>query len=172
MVEFCPYASSTDRYTGHMLSAQQKQEIEVAVARYAEKRAVVPEALKIVQQQRGWVADADVRDVAEFLRMTPAEVDAIATFYSMIYRQPVGRHVILLCDSVSCWIMGFHPIREQLATRLGITFGETTPDHRFTLLPTACLGACDHAPAMMIDDDLYIDLTTDAIDEILARYQV
>jgi NADH-quinone oxidoreductase subunit E len=103
--------------------------------------------------------------------MSPDELDSVATFYNLIYRKPVGRHVILVCDSVSCWIMGYDPIREHLSSRLGIGLGETTQDGRFTLLPIVCLGTCDHAPAMMVDDELYGDLDPAKIDEILAKHE-
>ena len=128
------------------------------------------EALKIVQQHRGWVSDEGIADVAEALQMTPAELEGVATFYNMIFRKPVGKHVILLCDSVSCWIMGYERLREHLRARLGIGLGETTADGRFTLLPNVCLGACDHAPAMMIDNAHYQDLDPARLDEILAKY--
>jgi NADH-quinone oxidoreductase subunit E len=98
------------------------------------------------------------------------EVEGVATFYNLIFRQPVGRHVILLCDSVSCWITGYHGILDHLQAVLGISLGETTPDGRFTLLPIACLGCCDHAPALMVDDDLHLDLTPERVDALLAHY--
>jgi len=79
----------------------------------------------------------------------------------------VGRHVIMLCDSVSCWIMGYDHMREHLKAKLGIDFGETTPDNRFTLLPIVCLGACERAPAMTIDNDLYGNLDPAGIDGLL-----
>ncbi|HEY3377927.1 MAG TPA: NADH-quinone oxidoreductase subunit NuoE [Armatimonadota bacterium] len=154
-----------------MLSVEERQEIDEELRRYPEKQAVVPEALKIVQRYHGWVSDEHVRALADYLAMTPEEVDSIATFYNMIFRHPVGRHVILICDSVSCWVMGYNPLREHLSARLGITLGETTADGRFTLLPAVCLGACDHAPVMMIDDNLHGDLTPARIDEALARYE-
>ena len=153
-----------------MLSAEEKREIEAELAHYADKRGVLPDALKIVQRHRGWVSDEAVADLAEFLGMTPAEVDSIATFYSLIWRRPVGRHVILVCDSVSCWITGYASIREHLSHRLGISLGETTADGRFTMLPCACLGACEQAPVMMIDDDLHGQLTPEKVDEVLSRY--
>ena len=124
----------------------------------------------MVQRRRGWVSDETVRDVAEILEMTPAEVDGVATFYSLIFRRPVGRHVILICDSVSCWTMGYDAIREHLKAKLGIGLGETSADGRFTLLPASCLGACDLAPVMMIDEELYGNLTPPKVDEILAKY--
>lgn len=153
-----------------MLTAQEQQEIAAELGHYPEKRAVCIEALKIVQQHRGWVSDESLRDIAAFLEMTPDELDGVATFYNLIFRKPVGRHVILVCDSVSCWIMGYDRLRERLAARLGIRLGETTADGRFTLLPIVCLGTCDHAPAMMIDEDLYRDIEPEAIDAILDRY--
>ena len=105
--------------------------------------------------------------------MSPSELDNVATFYNLIFRQPVGKHVILLCDSVSCWIMGYEKMRQHLSARLGIDLGGTTSDGEFTLLPIVCLGACDRAPAVMVDDDLHGDLDPQAMDrfeEILGRY--
>jgi NADH-quinone oxidoreductase subunit E len=128
------------------------------------------EALKIVQRHRGWVSDETLIDVAEFLELNPAELDAVATFYNLIFRKPVGKHIILVCNSVSCWIMGSERILEHLQHRLGIVLGETSADGVFTLLPIVCLGACDQAPAMMIDDQLYGNLDSAKIDEILSTY--
>ncbi len=153
-----------------MLTAEERREIEEEVARYPYRRAGTIEALKAVQRHRGWVSDESVKDVAELLGMTPDEVDAVATFYNLVFRRPVGRHVILLCDSVSCWVMGHDGVRDRLQAHLGIRPGETTPDGRFTLLPTVCLGACDRAPAMMIDGDLHGGLDPGAIESILANY--
>ena len=152
-----------------MLSDEERREVEAEIGLYEQKRAAAPEALKIVQRHRGWVSDAAVRDVAAALDMTPDEVDSIATFYSLIFRKPVGRHVILLCDSVSCWILGCNALREHLAARLGIGLGQTTPDGRFTLLPAACLGHCEEAPVMMVDEVVHGNLTPERIDEILSR---
>ena len=153
-----------------MLSEQERTEIAAHSQHYPNARAVCVEALKIVQQHRGWVSDESIADVAEALQMTPVELEGVATFYNMIFRKPVGKHVILLCDSVSCWIMGYEHLREHLHARLGIGLGETTADGRFTLLPNVCLGACDHAPAMMIDNAHYQDLDPARVDEILAKY--
>jgi NADH-quinone oxidoreductase subunit E len=153
-----------------MLSEQERAEIEAHSHHYPNARALCVEALKIVQRHRGWVSDESIADVAEALQMTPVELDGVATFYNMIFRKPVGRHVILLCDSVSCWIMGCEHLHQHLHARLGIGLGETTADGRFTLLPNVCLGACDHAPAMMIDNAHYQDLDPARVDEILAKY--
>lgn len=154
-----------------MLTEEEIQEIEKELDKYEQKRAAGPEALKIVQRHRGWISDESLNDIARFLDMTDEELDSVATCYNLIFRQPVGRHVILICDSVTCWIMGYEDIFKRLTKRLGITFGQTTSDGRFTLLPIACLGACDKAPAMMIDNDLHVNLDISKIDEIIDRYQ-
>jgi NADH-quinone oxidoreductase subunit E len=154
-----------------MLTEQEKNEITAELAHCATKASASVEALNIIQRYRGWVPDEAVIDVAQILDMTPDEVDAVATFYSFIFRRPVGKHVILLCDSISCWIMGYNPLLDVLKARLGIAFGETTVDKRFTLLPISCLGACDRAPAMMVDDDLYGLVTPEMMEGILEKYK-
>jgi NADH-quinone oxidoreductase subunit E len=154
-----------------MLSEEEVREIEGQISSSREKRAACVEALRIVQQNHGWVSDQSLEALAALLEMTPAELDGVATFYNLIFRKPVGRHVILICDSVSCWIMGYDNLLDHLTSELGIDLGETTEDDRFTLLPVGCLGACDHAPAMMIDDDLHVDLTAEKVDQILAQYR-
>ena len=98
-------------------------------------------------------------------------MDSVATFYNLIFREPVGRNVILLCDSVSCWLLGYENLLTHLKNKLGIGLGETTKDNRFTLLPMPCLGTCDHAPALMINNDLHRDLTPEKLDRILEIYK-
>jgi NADH-quinone oxidoreductase subunit E len=154
-----------------MLSPEERDEIKAEMPKYPNKQAVCIDAMKIVQRHRGWVSDESIRDVAEFLDMSADDLDSVATFYNLIYRKPVGRHVILLCNSVSCWIMGYNRLRERLCQRLGIQLGETAADGRFTLLPIVCLGTCDHAPALMIDNDLHRDLSPDSAEQILERYR-
>ena len=153
-----------------MLTEEERKEIEKELKHFTHKQAACVEALKIVQRHRGWVSD-ELGGIAEMLGMTPDELDAVATFYSFIFRKPVGKHIILICDGISCWIMGYEAVREHIRKRLGIVFGETTADGQFTLLPASCLGACDHAPVMMIDDELYPDLTPEKIDAILEGFR-
>lgn len=154
-----------------MLTEQERKEIDNALHAFPYKHNACIDALKIVNKHRRWVSDEGVQDVAAYLEMSPAQVDQVATFYNLIYRKPVGKNVILLCDSVSCWILGYETIYDHLQRRLGITFGETTEDGLFTLLPIPCLGTCDHAPAMMIEEKLYRDLTPEKVDEILEHYK-
>ncbi|MBD0316220.1 MAG: NADH-quinone oxidoreductase subunit NuoE [Nitrospiraceae bacterium] len=154
-----------------MLTEPEQREIEEELRHYLDKRAACIEALKIVQRHHGWVSDEHLKQLAGVLGMTADELDGVATFYNLVFRKPVGRHAILLCDSVSCWIMGYEEVRRHLYENLGIRMGETTLDGRFTLLPIVCLGACDHAPAMMVDEDLHENLTPDRIDRVLDAYK-
>ena len=133
--------------------------------------AVCIEALKVVQRHRGWVSDEGLQDIGDALDMTREELDGVATFYNLVFRKPVGRHVALICDSVSCWIMGYEKLCQGLTSRLKVSLGETTADNRFTVLPIVCLGVCDHAPALMIDDDLYRDVEPGQLDGVLENYK-
>ncbi|MFH0824639.1 MAG: NADH-quinone oxidoreductase subunit NuoE [Pseudomonadota bacterium] len=153
-----------------MLTEEIKREILEEIERCGSKLGCCIEALQIAQHRLGWISDECVRELALLLEMTPEELDGTATFYNRVYRRPVGRHVVLVCDSVSCWMLGYGKILEHLSSRLGIGLGETTKDGRFTLLPIQCLGACHQAPAIMIDEDLHGDLDPQKIDEILERY--
>ncbi len=153
-----------------MLTTEEKNEIDHAISLVPVRKAAGIDALKIVQEHRRWISDESLRDIAAYMDMSPEELDSVATFYNLIFRKPVGRHIILLCDSISCWVMGYENILQDLSTKLGIKYGETTTDGRYTLLPNCCLGTCDCAPALMIDDDLYRNLTTDQLDYILAKY--
>jgi NADH-quinone oxidoreductase subunit E len=154
-----------------MLSAEERAEIEAEIAHYPSKRAVCIDAMLIVQRHRGWVSDESLGSLAQFLDMSTADLDGVATFYNLIRRKPVGRHVAMICDSVSCWIMGSDRIRDHVCSRLGVPLGATTGDGRFTLLPIVCLGACDHAPAMMVDGELHTDLDERRIDTMLEAYE-
>ncbi|NQU49148.1 MAG: NADH-quinone oxidoreductase subunit NuoE [Planctomycetes bacterium] len=150
-----------------MLNDQVQKEIRGELEHYPTPRAACIEALKIVQNHERWVSDTALHDVADLIGIPAAELEGVATFYNLIYRQPVGKHVILLCDSVSCWLTGCGKIRAGIKERLNIDFGQTTADDRFTLLPMACLGNCDHAPSMMVGEVLHQDLTPESLDQIL-----
>jgi NADH-quinone oxidoreductase subunit E len=157
-----------------MLSPEELKEIEHELSHYEQPSAATIEALKVVQKHRGWVSDEAVRDIAAVLKTSPADVDAVATFYNLIFRKPVGRHVIFMCDSVSCHLMGYDGLRRKMEDKLGVKLGQTTPDQRFTLLPIVCLGTCDRAPAMLIDKDLHRnleDVSPQTLDELLAGYE-
>jgi NADH-quinone oxidoreductase subunit E len=153
-----------------MLTESEKKKIQKEIAQYPFPGAACIDALKIVQHHRGWISDEAVSDIASELHLSVEEVDGIATFYTRIYRKPVGRNVILICEGISCMIMGYESLYQIISKKLNVRFGETSSDGRFTLLPVTCLGDCDHAPVMMINDDHYNIPDFNLIDEILAKY--
>jgi NADH-quinone oxidoreductase subunit E len=151
-----------------VLSAAEIALIDTEIAHVPYRSAVAIDALKIVQAHRGWVSDESLRAIARHLQMSAAELDGIATFYNLIFRRPVGENVILLCNSISCWIKGCDALQAQISQRLGIGLGETTADKRYTLLPVTCLGACDKAPVLMIGEELHGDVSAQSLRELFA----
>jgi NADH-quinone oxidoreductase subunit E len=151
-----------------MLTAEENSAIAGMVAHYPTARAACIDAMKYLQTWRRYISDDVLNALAPLLGMSTAELDEVATFYNLIFRKPVGENVILLCDSITCWMLGRDRLAAHITARLGIKAGETTEDGRFTLLPIVCLGACDHAPAMMIGDELHGDVDEARLDELLA----
>lgn len=154
-----------------MLTEQETREIEEEISRLPMPQSACIEALKVVQRYRGWVSDEALEDLAPVLEMSPAEIDSVATFYNLIYRRPVGEHVILVCDSVSCWLTGQERVLDYLQRKLEIQPGQTTPDNMFTLLPIVCLGHCEQSPVMMLDGQIIGNLTEEKIDQALSESQ-
>jgi NADH-quinone oxidoreductase subunit E len=149
-----------------VLSATEIAEIDAEIAHVPQRSAVAIDALKIVQAHRGWVSDESLRAIARHLHMSAEELDGVATFYNLIFRRPVGEQVILLCNSISCWIKGCDGLQRQIGEQLGIGLGETTADNRYTLLPVTCLGACDKAPVLMVGEELHEDVDTQALQKL------
>ena len=156
----------TSSEQGTTLSARELEEINAEIAHVPYPSAAAIDALKIVQQHRGWVSDSSLQAIAQHLDMSAAELDGIATFYNLIFRRPVGERVVLLCNSVSCWIKGCDKLEKTIGDALGIGLGETTSDNKYTLLPVTCLGACDKAPVMMVGDELHENLDEAQIQDL------
>lgn len=152
------------------LSPAEIDEIEHEMTLYPDQRAVGLEALKIIQKHQGWVSDESLLGIAKFLEIPASDLEGVATFFNLVYRRPVGRNVILFCDSVSCWIMGCENIRKHINATLNIDYGQTSKDGGFTLIPVPCLGDCDRAPVMMVGSDLHRNLTPGKIDQIILDY--
>jgi NADH-quinone oxidoreductase subunit E len=152
-----------------MIPESLKKELIVKVASAVTPREAAVDLMKELQKHYGWLTDQAVDEAAEILGLSPVQVEELATFYEMIYRRPVGKRVILVCDSISCWSVGCDAILEHLRTRLGVEPGGTTADGMFTLIPCACLGNCGEGPTMMVGDTLYGRLTPGLVDEILER---
>jgi NADH-quinone oxidoreductase subunit E len=157
----------TDRF---VLSEAERSAIEHEMHHYEDPRAASIEALKIVQKARGWVPDGAAEAIGAILGIPASDVEGVATFYSQIFRQPVGRHIIRVCDSMTCYIGGHESVVASITEELGIGLGQTSADGRFTLLPVCCLGNCDKAPAMMIDDDTFGDIKPEDVTQLLETY--
>ena len=142
-----------------MITDQLKTELKHRVAAAVTNREAAVDVMKTLQAHYGWLTDEAVGEAAEILGFSALQVEELATFYEMIYRRPVGRKVVHVCDSISCWTLGGEALLEHLARHLGINVGATTADGIFTLLPCCCLGNCGEAPTMMIGDRIYGSLT-------------
>ena len=140
---------------------------EISEAEYPREKAI--DVMFEIQKHFGHMSDEAMNEAAELLGMTPVELEEIATFYDFIFREPVGKYVIHICDSAMCWINGYQTVLDYLLSRLNIKMGETTADGLFTLLPACCIGYCDRAPAMLINRKVYGNLTPDKIDGILEK---
>ncbi|MGL4668006.1 MAG: NADH-quinone oxidoreductase subunit NuoE [Saezia sp.] len=152
------------------LSARELEVIAHEMSHYEDSRAASIGALKAVQEERGWVPDEALEAIAQVINIPASDVEEVATFYSQIYRQPVGRHVVKYCDSMVCYMTGYASLEALLEEKLKIKPGQTTEDGRFTLLPVCCLGNCDKAPSIMIDNDTYGHVTPEMIEQLLERY--
>lgn len=149
------------------LSDQEISDIEHECSIYEERAAAGIDALLIVQKQRGWISDESLYAIADLLQMSAAQLEGVATFYNLIYRKPVGKNVIHVCDSISCWLHRYENIAQHLQNKLGLEFGQTSEDGLFTLTKNVCLGSCDKAPAVMINGDIIDNITIDKIDTLI-----
>lgn len=129
------------------------------------------EILRELSQAYGYLTSEHLEAVATRLKLPASKVYSVASFYSMINLKPVGKHVIRFCEDAPCHVVGGREVWEALEQELGIPFGETTLDGEWTLLPTSCIGACAVGPVMMVDDDIYGNLTPDKVKSIIARYR-
>jgi len=123
--------------------------------------------LKEIQKNKKYITPDSIKELAESLEVSIGDVYGVATFYSLLSVEPLGEHVIMVCKSIPCWMKNSEVIVETIKNELEISVGETSEDGKFTLLLTNCIGACDHAPAMMIDGKVHDDLTSEKVLKIL-----
>ena len=149
------------------------KEIDHWIKKYPEdqKQSAVMAALRVVQQEQGYLTTEAMDVVAAYLDMRPIAVYEVASFYSMYEREPVGRHTINVCTNVSCQLRGSQDIVTHLEKTLNIKTGHTTTDRRFTLRKVECLGACVHAPMMQVDKDYHEHLTAESVNAVLEKYE-
>ncbi|MBF0515825.1 MAG: NADH-quinone oxidoreductase subunit NuoE [Nitrospirae bacterium] len=138
---------------------------------YPHTHAVLLPALYAAQELYGWLSDKAIEDVSRHTGMPTAEIKGVVTFYSLFKTRPMGRHIIYLCTNVACLVMGADTLEVYLEKTYGLSNGETTTDGRFSLVIMECIGACDKAPAMLVNDDWHYGLTVDNLKEILDTYK-
>jgi NADH-quinone oxidoreductase subunit E len=153
------------------LSDDERDALDAVIGHYPDRRAAAATALRVLQQRRRWLSDESLADLSSYLDASIEELEGIATFANGLYRRPVGRHVVLVCDSFACWALGYAELVAALEAHLGVAIGGTTPDDRYTLLPIVCLGACDRGPAMMVDADLHGPVAPGDVAAILRGYE-
>jgi NADH-quinone oxidoreductase subunit E len=151
------------------LSAESLKRVEELVRRYPKKEAALLPVLHIVQREKGFISPDAERWVAAKLGIPPLQVREVLSFYTLLRREPAGKYVIQVCRNISCFLAGSEDIVKYLEARLGVRAGETTADGKYTLETVECLGNCDHAPCLMINDDDYGPVTREAVDGILKR---
>ena len=135
--------------------------LELGPDERAIKRERIVDALWAIQQQKGWIDDTSLKAAAAECALSPAEADEVATFYNLLFRRPVGKRVIFVCDSISCELTGGVELMRGLCTELGIEPGQTTADGEFTVLPIVCLGHCDKAPCCLAGETVHGPLGSD-----------
>ncbi len=150
-----------------MISEQLKERLKRLMEEAHTPQEALIDMIMEVQEHTRWLSDKDVEEIAQIAGTSPLKIEELATFYNLIFRRPVGKKIIFVCDSISCWTMGSDTIVDFLSRKLKIGIGETTKDGKFTLLPICCLGNCAEAPSMMIEEKMYGNLTPEKIDEIL-----
>jgi NADH-quinone oxidoreductase subunit E len=146
-----------------------RNELNQRVANAVTSREAAVDVMKELQRHYDWLTDEAVQEAAAILGLSELQVEELATFYEMIYRRPVGRHVIHVCDSISCWSMGGETLMAKFKELLGIEVGSTTADGIFTLLPCCCLGNCGNAPAVMVGEQQFGPLSLENAEALLAK---
>ena len=152
-----------------MLPKDLKDRLEAEIKCVEHPRELAVDVMFAVQDHYGYLSDEALAEAAAVLGMPPLELDELATFYTFTFREPVGKYVIHVCDSVVCWMNGYESVKDYLVRKLGIGLGATTADGLFTLLPVCCIGYCDRSPAMLVNRRVYGSLTPEKIDGILEK---
>ena len=150
-----------------MIPDHLKISLEERVTHAVSAREAAVDVMKVLQSHYGWLTDEAVDEAAQLLGLSTLQVEELATFYEMIYRRPVGKKVIHVCDSISCWAACCYEILAHLQTRLGVELGGTSADGMFTLIPCCCMGMCGDGPVMSVGANFYYNLTPEKVDEVL-----
>ena len=154
-----------------MIPEELRQKLQNQIHQAENPREQAVNVMYEVQRHYGYLTDEGLEEAAALVGLTPLELEELATFYDFIYREPVGRFVLHVCDGVVCWMFHEGSLFDYMCQKLGVCAGGVSADGLFTVLPTACIGYCDHAPAMLVNGKMYGPLTPELIDEILEKLQ-
>lgn len=165
-------SQNSEKLLQQLMSVERMKEIDHWISKYPvdQKQSAVMSALRIVQEEHGYLTQTLMDAVAEYLKMPAVAVYEVSTFYTMYEHKPVGRHLLNVCTNISCQLCDSASIVKHLEKKLGIRLGETTEDGRFTLRSVECLGACVNAPMMQIDKDYHENLSPEKLDTLLEQY--
>lgn len=164
-------ASNAEADSLSPLPADLREHLAEHCTHYADRRVGLIWVMQQLQAYYGgWLPNRGVTEAAEIVGVSRPDVEGVATFFNWFFRQPVGRKVVVVCDSISCYLGGCERNLEHMEQQLGVKLGETTADGEFTLLPIVCLGNCDKAPCMMVGGDLHSNLTPETLDKIFENY--
>ena len=152
-----------------MISEMLSRKFDQIIARYPLKRSAMVPLLLYAQDEIGQVSDEVIAEVARRVEVRPIEVVEVVSYYSMLHRQPVGKHHLQVCTGISCMLRGADEVFEHCARKLGVGHKQTTPDGLFSLEQIECLGACCGAPAMHVNYDYYENLTLGEIDQLITE---
>jgi NADH-quinone oxidoreductase subunit E len=158
---------TVDTTDGETLSDQTVAAISALFDRYPTRRAALLPALHLAQEQIGYLPPRALEQVAELFELSPAEVLDVVTFYEMYWQKPRGRKLVQICRSISCELCGQLDLTEAISSKLGIGLGETTEDGEYSFIALECLGACDKAPVMLVNETLHENVSAEELDEIL-----
>src|SRR5947209_10237003 len=151
-----------------MLSQKAIEEIEALKARYPSARSALMPALYIAQDENGgYLSKEALRDVADVMGLTPADVESVASFYSMYNKRPVGKYMIEVCTNISCSLLGAQSLAQHIEERLGVPIGENTPDGLFTVKRVECMAACGGAPAIQVNGLYHENMTAERFDALV-----
>jgi NADH-quinone oxidoreductase subunit E len=150
-----------------MLSESACRQIQALMGKYPRKRSALIPSLQIVQKEAGYLTPDAMLEIAKLFELSPNEVHEVASFYTMLFKKPVGKYVIQVCTNISCMLCDAEKILSHLVGKLGIQPGETSPDRKYTLLEVECLGSCGTSPVIQINEKYYEDLTLEKLDLIL-----
>ncbi len=154
-----------------MISEETRRRFDALVARYPEKRSALIPVLHAVQDEVGYLSPAAVEWIAQYLGLIPADVMSVASFYDMLHLEPVGKHLIYVCQNLTCSLLGAEPLIRHLENRLGVRAGETTPDGKITVKRMECLAACGEGPSIQVDGEYHGRMTPEKLDLLLEKLQ-